>query len=526
VKVAVVERRDVPGFVGYVPDEIVVQFAQPVVAELDNAALSNGLTGISDLDQLGQEYGAVSVRPQFPGARPKKLKGQVIGLTGWHKIRFARHVAVEAVVNEYKNVPGLIDAQPIGIHTTSAYPNDGSFSNQWHMNQVNDSDIDAPEAWDIQTGEQNLIVAMLDTGVRYFHRDLGGSEASYENPTNVDGNMWINWIEKNGSGGSDDDNNGFVDDWIGWDFVDGGSACWAGEDCFDQDDDPRDFNGHGTHCAGNVAAITNNGYGSTGTAGGWGDGTLQPTANGVKVMALRIGWSADYFGEERGFVRMDFAAEAFYYAADNGARIASCSWGSSDTGGVGSAIDYFLASGGIVFKAAGNDGDASADYMCGRSDVISVAATDQDDCKADFSNYGPWVDVSAPGVSIMSLYHFHEHPSGDYVATASGTSMATPLAAGVSALIWSQNPSWTAIQVEQKLYGSSDDIYGFSCNSSYPDMLGAGRINAYNTVNTSPEAVPALSSVGLSLVAIGLALLGMLVCLKAKERPKRTSGGT
>jgi len=479
-------KPDIPSFVGYVPNEVVVHFDNSVVSQLDRKAAPKGKLGIPALDRLGEKYGVTSIRQEFQGARREMVKGRVLDLSGWYKVKFADKVNVEAVVNEYKAIPGVIDAQPIGIHTVYATPNDGYYPDQWHLNQANDHDMDAPEAWDIETGDASVIIAILDTGVRYFHKDLGGSNASYDNPGGANGNMWINWAEKNGTSGVDDDGNGYVDDWVGWDFVDGGSNCWSGEDCSTEDNDPRDFNGHGTHCAGNVAAINNNGYATSAASGGWGDGSLQPTANGVKVMACRIGWSGRYWFWEVGYVRMDFAAEALYYAADNGAKIASCSWGSSNSGGIADAIDYFLAHGGIIFKAAGNDNSQTADYMCGRSDIVSVAATDSNDCKADFSDYGTWVDICAPGTGIWSLYHDHTDPQSDYVASLDGTSMATPLAASVAALIWSQNPSWSASQVEQQLYDSADDIDGLSCNSSYSGKLGAGRINAFNAVNIGP----------------------------------------
>jgi len=483
-------RPNIPSFVGYVPDEIVVKFNPSYVPDPTRPSLQAGKTGISSVDMIAAKYGVKRLVQMYPGARPKLLGGKVYDLSVWYKMKFANEVDVEKVVNELKALPEVADAQPIGIHTVLATPNDGNYSNQWHLNQSNDHDIDAPEAWDIETGNSNIIVAILDSGVRYFHKDLGGANASYSNPGNANGNMWINWAEKNGTPGVDDDGNGFVDDWVGWDFVDGASQCWSGEDCNDQDNDPRDFNGHGTHCAGNVGAINNNGYATCAPSGGWGNGSLQATANGVKVMACRIGWSGVYYIWEVGYVRMDFAAQAFYYAADNGAKIASCSWGSSNTGGLGDAVDYFIAHGGLIFKAAGNDNNQTADYMCGRSDVISVAATDQNDCKASFSSYGTWVDISAPGVGIYSLYHDHSDPQSDYIASMDGTSMATPLAASVAALIWSQNPSWSASQVKQKLFDSADPIDNLSCNSSYAGKLGAGRINAYNAVygGGGPEA--------------------------------------
>ncbi len=483
-----IERRNAPSFVGYVGDEIVVKFTAAVVASFQETALAQGATGIFALDNLGQRYGSMHIRQQFVGAKKKYYNGREIDLSGWYKIKFAEQIDPVAVADEYKNIAGVIDAQPIGIHTVDAIPNDTNFSRQWHLNQANDADMDAPEAWDIETGDSNVIVAILDTGVRYFHKDLGGANASYSDPTNVDGNMWVNWTEKNGAAGVDDDGNGFVDDWIGWDFVDGITTCYTGEDCNVPDNDPRDFNGHGTHCAGNVGAINNNAYATAAASGGWGDGTLQPTANGVKVMACRIGYSAGVGQFELGFVSMDFAAQAFYYAANNGAKIASCSWGSSESGGIGDAIDYFLANGGIIFKSAGNDGTESSDYMSARSDIVTVAATDSNDCKADFSNYGTHVDISAPGTNIWSLYHVHSDPENDYIASVSGTSMSTPIAASVAALIWSRNLTWTASQVVQQLYDSADDIDALACNSSYAGKLGAGRVNAFNAVNTGVAA--------------------------------------
>lgn len=495
VKEAQVEQRQVPSFIGYVEDEIVIKFDRSMLQEFNFAEFRRGRFGVEDLDAIAEQYRSNRILQQFPRAERKFYRGQQVDLRTWFKVRFAQGVDVDAAVADFMAKAGVLEVQKIGIHAVSATPNDGNYSSQWHLNQSNDHDIDAPEAWDVETGDESVIVAILDTGVRYFHKDLGGANASYDTPTNVDGNMWVNWAEKNGTDGVDDDNNGYVDDWIGWDFVDGVTP-YQGEDGSTPDNDPRDFNGHGTHCAGNVSAINNNGYATAAPSGGWGTGSLTADGNGVKTMAMRIGYSGRYFIFEVGYVRMDFAAEALYYAADNGAKIASCSWGSSDTGGLGDAIDYFLASGGLIFKAAGNDGNENTDYMTARSDIISVAATDQNDVKSSFSSYGSWVDISAPGTAIYSLYHDHNDPENDYVAALDGTSMATPLAASVAGLIWSKNPGWSASDVEQHLYDTADDIYGLSGNSSYQNKLGAGRINAFAAVQGgggTPAPVAAFS---------------------------------
>jgi subtilisin family serine protease len=473
----------------------VVRFKPSVTNRFRAATLAAGRTGIGSVDAVSQGYGAVALEPQFRGVTGAGRDGPAAGLSSCYRMTFTAPVDVVAAAAEYALLPDVESAQPIGVHDLYAVPNDGEFSSQWHLEQAAGPDVGASGAWDIETGDGEIIVAILDTGIRYFHQDLGGANASYANPGGADGNMWINWIEKNGAAGVDDDANGYVDDWIGWDFVNGAAPCWSGEDCDTQDNDPRDFFGHGTHCAGSVAAINNNGYAVSSVAGGWGDGTLQATADGVKVMACRIGWSSRAFLTEVGRVRMDFAAQALVYAAANGARIAVCSWGSSDSGGLAAAVDYFIASGGLVFHAAGNDGTESADYLGQRADVINVAATDRDDCLADFSNRGDWVDVAAPGAEVLSTWHDHDDPSVDHVAALDGTSMAAPIAAGVAALLWSQNPERTAGQVRQLLEDNCDDVYGLSCNGGESGNIGSGRVNAQAALlagaPTAADAPPA-----------------------------------
>ncbi len=439
-----------------------------------------GVSGVKTFDRLAARFNVDYMRPQFVGAAQRGLNK----LSRYYKVEFSGPQDLETVMAAYEADPNVHHVEPIGVHPVYATPNDGYFSYQWYHTQTSDHDIDSPEAWDIQTGSDNLIIALLDSGVRYYHPDLGGVNASPSNPGASRGNMWINTAELNGSSGVDDDGNGYTDDWIGYDFVDNASNCWSGEDCDTKDNDPRDFNGHGTHTAGIIGMMTNDGYGMAGTAGGWGPGSQTEYGNGVKVMALRMGYSYDYFGQEYGVVLMDAAAEAFYYAADNGAKIASCSWGSSNSGGIGAAADYFINNGGIIVVAAGNGGAEEApDYLNGRGDCISVAATDENDNGAGFTTYGTWVDICAPGDNIYSTYHDHTDPNTNYWASMGGTSMATPMTAAVCGLIWSQNPTWSAAQVENQLYTSSDNIDAY-LSSQYIGKMGAGRINSYNAVNT------------------------------------------
>ena len=490
--IKVVDRPDQPSFLGWAPGQLIVKFktnSDVNVDRVNKARLHDGglSLGIPSLDALAQKYKVVEMRQMFKGAKPEVVNGEDFDLSHHYVVHFDEDANLDEVMQAYLSDPDVESVEKNGIHSFYATPNDGYYSYQWHLNQSNDHDVDAPEAWNIETGSTSTIVALLDSGTRYYHPDLGGANASPTNPGASRGNMWINTAELNGSSGVDDDGNGYVDDWIGWDFIDGVSNCWSGEDCSTPDNDPRDFNGHGTHTAGIMAMLTNDGYGMAGIAGGWGNGSQAVTGNGIKIMVLRMGYSYNYGGQEYGVVMMDAAASAFYYAANNGAKIASCSWGSSNSGGLGAAVDYFIANGGIVFVAAGNDGTTTADYLNGRGDCVSVAATDENDAACSFTTYGTWVDISAPGNNIYSTYHDHTDPNTNYWAALSGTSMATPLTAGVGALVWSRNPTWTASQVKNQLYSSADNIDAY-LSSQYIGRMGAGRVNAYNAVNTGPAA--------------------------------------
>ncbi|WP_456441094.1 S8 family serine peptidase [Caldithrix abyssi] len=478
----------------YLPNVLLVKIERSALPALNEQLFQQGLTGLAELDSLNQKYRAISVQKLFPYFKHKGTPERPVTLDQWLRIVFESEQDIPALMQSYGALKTVLYADPSVTIPLYKTPNDPSVGSQWHIEQSNDHDVDAYAAWDISTGDSAIIVAVMDTGVRYFHQDLGGANASYNAPENSRGNMWINWAEKYGTAGVDDDGNGKIDDWIGWDFVTGNPQWFnLGDDYDVEDNDPRDFNGHGTHCAGNVGAINNNNLGVSSVAGGWGE-DAQARGNGVQIMALRIGWD----DLPSGRVGMDFAANAFIYAADNGAKIASCSWGSSNVGGLEDAVNYFLYNTTVnlgpanrvrlIFKAAGNDNDTATDYLNGRDDVISVAATDENDQKASFSNYGTWVDISAPGNNIYTTYHDANSPETDVYASVSGTSMATPIAASVAALVWSHNPALTAPEVEQMLFDSADDLDAL--NPSYAGLLGAGRVNAAAAVQLSDQSLP------------------------------------
>jgi C1A family cysteine protease len=325
---------------------------------------------------------------------------------------------------------------PTEVTGQALIPNDPSIYSLWGMYNYGqtggtvDADIDAPEAWAINTGSPSVIIAVIDTGVDYTHPDLAA-------------NMWTNTGEI-ADNGIDDDGNGYIDDVRGWNFY-----AWT--------NNPWDDHSHGTHCAGTIAGVGNNNRGVAGVC--W-------TA---KIMPLKFlsssggGWTSD-------------AVSAILYANRMGAHVLSNSWGG---GGYSQSLkDAIDASSAVVVCAAGNDGlntDTSPNYPSAyvSPNIIAVAATDHNDYLAYFSNYGySSVDVAAPGVNIYSTT-----PSNGY-GTKSGTSMATPHVSGLAGLLKSTNPSLTNSQIIEVIKSSVDK------KSSLTGLVGTGgRINAAQAVD-------------------------------------------
>ncbi|UCE17678.1 MAG: S8 family serine peptidase [Gemmatimonadota bacterium] len=459
----------------YVPDAIVVEFKREANVQ---PVLQEGIitTGIAAVDMVNKEFQVTKMYREFPDVETAAEVRRVDApdLSRYYIVKFDSGKSLDDVVKAYSENPSVDHVEKIGVHRVfESIPNDPYFlSDQWNFYDSDDNDVDATDAWDLETGDASILLGDLDTGLQYNSRDLGGLSPYTE------GNVWINWAEYNGIKGVDDDGNSYVDDWIGWDFVNGGSNCWPGEDCYTEDNEPTDFNGHGTHVGGIMGAITNNSVMVAGLAGGWNAGMNDP-ANGVKVMALRIGWSGNYGGQEVGYVRMDFAAQAMYYAANKGATAVNCSWGSSNTGGLGAALDYAIANGVLVVAAAGNDGDSVPDYLGQRTDVLNVCAVNNSDVKPWWSDYGTWVDVAAPGVNVISTYSLHYNPN--YVAWVSGTSQASPHATGEAGILKSYDPTLTRQEIFDLIVDYTDNIDDL--NPGYEGLLGSGRINVFKALD-------------------------------------------
>ncbi|MBK6765895.1 MAG: S8 family serine peptidase [bacterium] len=313
-------------------------------------------------------------------------------------------------------------------------PNDPFYSLQWYLDR-----IEAPTAWDIVAPNGEVVIAVLDDGVHFGHPDLAAAR-------------WQNDAEVNGIANIDDDLNGYVDDLYGYDFI-------------DQDGDPTPDpvggeNSHGTHVAGIAAAARNNFLGIAGVAGG------------AKIMAVRVGQNGS----------IPYGFEGFLYAIRNGARIINCSWGgSTESSAESQIVAAALEAGCIVIVSAGNNGNNTRRYPAAIEGVVSVAATNATDQRADFSNFGSWVKLSAPGVWMQScLYDANGHTYGAW----QGTSMAAPVVAGISALIKQKNPDLTGPGIAAILCNSADPID--AVNPGFERQLGCGRVNAYRAAAETP----------------------------------------
>ena len=422
-----------PG-VNYAPNAIVIVF-KPDISPVNYSVFNGNVsTEFEEVNRLNARFGVSYMWPLFPKAEEHGEPA----MAGYYSITFNDDYDLEEVLSSYEKLPRVDHVEPVGIHKLNFIPNDPYVTTQWGLSKIN-----AFTGWNLTHGDPLVVLGIPDSGVDWDHPDLNDD-------------IWINEAEWNGTAGVDDDANGYIDDYRGWDWVTGVNG-WPGEDDQTPDNNPMDFSGHGTHVAGIAAAETNN---SRGVAG---------TGFDCRIMALRTGWLAT---DGIGYVRMDFCASGFYYAVNKGVKVINCSWGSTSL--LSSATNYAISHGVVMVTSAGNDGNSSADYLGARSDVLAVAGTDASDHKASWSNYGSWVEVSAPGVTIRSTFFNNTYEYLD------GTSMAAPFVTGLAGLIYAIDPALSNSQVRALIIDNADNIDAL--NPGYAGLLGSGRINVYNTL--------------------------------------------
>jgi subtilisin family serine protease len=415
--------------------------------------------GVEKLDVVNARFKTQSMHRIFPDAGEYEAQHREAGLHLWYEVSFDESENALEVARAYGELEEITIAHPVypkvlyGEKITESVtpqsvtftPNDPSFNQQWHYHNTGtnggsngklDVDINLPEAWEITKGSPDVIVAIIDGGINYTHPDLAA-------------NMW--------SG-------------RGWNFVTNSSNISSHD--------------HGTHVAGTVAAVNNNGIGVAGIAGGSGSG------DGVRLMSCQV-FTTNSSG---GF------ANAFVYAADNGAVIAQNSWGYNQAGvseaSVLVAIEYFIShagkdadgnprlgtrmKGGIVIFAAGNDNENTLRYPGAYDQVVSVASVGSSGKRAYYSNYASWVDITAPGGDQQA-----QGTSGGVLSTTpnngysyyQGTSMACPHVSGVAALIVSKygHENYTPDSLRMRLLETTRPLIYETTNAA---NMGTGLLDA------------------------------------------------
>jgi thermitase len=425
--------------------------ARNAVAE--NAILGN--TGVASLDVLNREVGASNFQELFNDQKTALAGTQ---LDGWYKVELPgsgktlrrsknakEFERLEQVIRRYAASPNVEVAEPNYVAHSTLAPNDpwyssrvffGSYDDMWGLKKIN-----AESAWNYTTGSSSVLVAVHDSGVDGNHPDMAA-------------NMWADGSEP--LNGVDDNGNGYVDDRFGWDFV-------------NNDRDPNDDVGHGTMVAGIIGAAGNNGDYVVGT--NW----------QVKIMGLKV-LASNGKGTEDNIVR------SIRYAADRGVKVSNLSLSCLCTSAAyDDAVKYATDRGVVVVAAAGNNNQDALNESPASSDgAITVGATNVNDQLAVFrtdipnsaSNFGPRIDVVAPGHQILSIPSKNGPMCGvsdyGYVCYSSGTSFSAPFVAGVAALIKARNPGWTNREITQTLRTSSIDIG----SSGKDNQFGYGRLDA------------------------------------------------
>lgn len=438
------------------------------------------IPGLGQDPNLGAERHPEHLLVRFNPGTSRETRLALHADIGAVELKRYRHVSELTLVNvpvdrwasalvEYRTTPHVLYVEPDYQIELAVTPNDEFFNYLWGLNNTGseppgaggtpDADIDAVETWDLWTGDPEFRIAVIDTGVDYNHPDLAD-------------NIWTNQAELNGVPGVDDDRNGWVDDVHGYNFVDSYGHV-----------DPLDDRGHGTHVAGTIGAVGNNSVGVVGV--NW----------RCKIVALKIFPAS-------GAASISDAIEAMEYVIDNNIKVSNNSYGGPLPFSQAwyDVIQASEAIGHIFVAAAGNgsnDNDVSPHYPSAFNlpNIMAVAATDNDDVLASFSNYGATsVDLGAPGVNICSTWRvpIGGCPSPDSCTTSTdtcyrsvqGTSMACPHVAGVVGLMMSRYPNWTYQQIRDRILSTVRPV------PSLNDItVTEGVVNAYNALDCNENGI-------------------------------------
>lgn len=405
-------------------------------------------TGIPEFDNLSRQHGFIGLEQLFDFITDLDWNNNGVYLQNIYRISLADNKSMESALTDLQKCPPVLYAEYEAINRYDYIPNDPMYSQQWHLPR-----IQCEEAWNWVTGSQDVIIGIVDSGVMWNHPDLQANiwvnEAELNSTTYGGNPMTINWTTGviSGGNGQDDDGNGKIDDCLGWNFYYNNNSSYQSN--------PE--NDHGTHVAGCAAAVGDNGIGVSGVS----------MIGSILVSTHR--------GSTGGTTIIN-GYDGILYCAQTGAHIINCSWGGpGNASTANNVVNYAVSQGALVVGSAGNDAwsnDTNPSYPNDCVNALCVAATDQSDVITYFSNYGTPIDVSAPGINIRSTVI-----GGSGYASYQGTSMSSPIVAGVAAVVLAVHPELEPLELKSRIEMTTDDINDI--NPDYAGLLGTGRVNVY-----------------------------------------------
>lgn len=419
----------------YLPNTLIIKFKEGVSLDRATQSATQELStnGVS-LTMLAPIF---NDNPKGNQALSNKNENE---LKLFYLAKYQGGASIEKVINSLLGSDNIAYVEPSYVHTTWYTPNDVAYGTQFYLSQVK-----APQAWEVLKNSSNVIIGIVDTGSEITHQDLAA-------------NIYYNTADP--INGVDDDGDGFVDNYAGWDL------CGASASTMIPDNDPNVKSAaadHGVHVSGIASAVSNNGIG------------VASLASNAKLLIVKAGADDAPKSIYKGY-------EGIKYAADKGAHIINCSWGGAGGGQFGQdMVNYAISKGCLVVAAAGNSGNDYPIYPAAFDGVLAVANLNADDTKGSASNYGTYVDISAPGQGIYNTVYNNNY------SYYSGTSMAAPLVSSAAALLKAKYPSYTGIQIGEILRATADPID--SKNPTYANMLGRGRLNAYRALTETAASV-------------------------------------
>jgi len=453
----VLRHFKMPANVEYTRGRVLVKVKDEYKDQLTTLTAKNTRSQIKDVGLTSADHLVKPELDRYGAARKGARAGKpAVDISKYFSITFDRAQNVEDYINQLYATGYFEIVEPEYNHKVTFQPNDPSINSQYYLGLIK-----AFDAWDITQGDTTIVIAIVDSGGNLSHSDISP-------------NLYRNWQEYPPNG-VDDDGNGYIDDYQGWDFMGSDSANIHNPN-FIGDNDPSITKGgdmsHGTWAAGCASASTNNGKGIAGV--------------GFKTKLLFTKHTADNQKTSDG--SLNFTYLGILYAANQGdVKIINCSFGGSfQSQIIQDIINYaVLDRNCLVVAAAGNDGSSAPSYPAAYDNVLSVAATDRSDVAASFSNYGTTVDIAAPGVSIYTTGY------NNVYNTESGTSFSSPIVAGAAALVWAKNKSYTALQVAEQLRVSADAAALYGANPSKTHQLGKGRLDIKNALTLDLPSIRA-----------------------------------